>query len=217
MTTPGGTGSFSKYCSRHGSTPRKGLDWSWSIGLAAFFWERPFSPRDSVRQRGGEVNEGSKTIPRVSVGPLRFFIFVAVVVECRVDHVEEMLAARGGRVLGRPVRPLAGRQAGEIGVEIGIEKEGQRIAVLARSIDHPMKGRAEDPVGPALHHVADIDDEAAGDIRRVDPLPGAVTHLEPADRILGQDGEAAEIRMGAGTQPALGDGALMGRVMERPQ
>jgi hypothetical protein len=58
--------------------------------------------------------------------------------------------------------------------------------------------------------VADIENETVGDIRRIDPDARAVAYLETADRILGQHGKAAEIRVGAGTDPRDRDLAALG-------
>src|SRR6202008_367684 len=91
-------------------------------------------------------------------------IFFAVGVEGFADPVEQILAAGGGRIFGRPAGAFAGFQAGEIGLEDRVEEKGQRIAVLARGIDHPVERRAEDAVGPAFHHIADVENKTVGDI-----------------------------------------------------
>src|SRR5258705_747590 len=75
-------------------------------------------------------------------------IFFAVVVEGLVDPVEQILAAGGGRIFGRPAGAFAGLQAGEIGLEDRAEEKGQRIAAFARRIDHPGDRRADNAVGP---------------------------------------------------------------------
>jgi hypothetical protein len=49
-------------------------------------------------------------------------------------------------------------------VVIGPEEDRNRIALLASDVDHAMNGRDEDVVGPALKHIADIDDECAWNV-----------------------------------------------------
>jgi hypothetical protein len=58
-------------------------------------------------------------------------------------------------------------------------------------VDDAMRGRDEQVVRPALEHVADIDHEGPLDRRRVDPLAGAIAHLQTADIILPEHGDAA--------------------------
>ena len=56
-----------------------------------------------------------------------------------------------------------------------------------------MRRRHEAAVGPALHHVADVDHESAGDGRGADPTAGAIPYLEAAHVVLQQDGEGARL------------------------
>ncbi len=95
------------------------------------------------------------------------------------------------------------------------EEQRQREA-LAAGVDHPVLRRLEQAVGPAFQHVADIDDEGAGDRRRLDPFIGGVHHLQPR-RLLVQDGEALEIRMGADAEMGVVHRQLVRRVVQQPQ
>eukprot|EP00960_Hanusia_phi_P024040 709256-Hanusia_phi.AAC.1 len=44
-------------------------------------------------------------------------------------------------------------------VKVGLEEEGSRESLLPCPVDHPVRGRAIDAVGPPLQHVSEIHDE----------------------------------------------------------
>ena len=70
-------------------------------------------------------------------------------------------------------------------------------------------------VRPARHHVAEVDDERAGDGVDVDPLARPRLHLEPAGRVLGaEDRHAAVVGVRAGAQLARLDLAVGRRVVD---
>src|SRR5262249_26628832 len=74
-----------------------------------------------------------------------------------------------------------------------IDEESDRVAVPAVAVDHAVLGRREAAVGPALQQVGDVDHEGAVDWRHADPFAALVAHLEAAERVLPQDGEAAAV------------------------
>jgi hypothetical protein len=79
------------------------------------------------------------------------------------------------------------------GVEARVEEERDRVALLAVAIDHAMRRRQEQAVGPDLHRLAEVDDEAAFDRRHPDPLPGLAADLEAAHVVLGEQRERAVV------------------------
>jgi len=95
----------------------------------------------------------------------------------------------------RQRRAPACRERRDHRVIIGIGEKGDGHAVAPGAVPHPMRGRDEPAIGPALHHVGDINHEAAGDGLSRDPEAGAGHDLEPADLVLEKDGEGAGVGM----------------------
>src|ERR1700716_2209758 len=133
-------------------------------------------------------------------GPLRVDALVVLVEVFATD--ERRLVGRG-LVDDRPDRRVI--------VRVG--EEGDRIAILAVAIDHPMLGRREAAVAPALQDVADIDDERAVDRRHADPLAALVLDLEAAEIVLPENREAAAVAMTADPDHLGVAGDLLGRVV----
>src|SRR5580704_4196455 len=75
---------------------------------------------------------------------------------------EHQVAVDRRRVVGAD----ATRQAFDHAVRVRAVEIGDRIAVGAAVVQHAMRGRQEPVVRPAPHHVAEIDQERAGDDRR---------------------------------------------------
>jgi hypothetical protein len=79
----------------------------------------------------------------------------------------------------------AGFERPYFGPEVGLEKEGQADAVLRARIDDAVGSASPLAVGPSLHHVANVDDECAGDGVCVDPRAVSGLYLESARRLVG--------------------------------
>ena len=130
----------------------------------------------------------------------------------RAQKLLAQMAARGRRRIFRRVGCVgAARQAGHRRVVVGVLEEHHRLAAalggaIKRRIDDAMQGRHPAVVGPARQHVADIDDEAAGQMRHVEPRAVLALHLQAARPVLGlEDGEAAIVAVRPGAQlPRLG-------------
>ena len=133
-----------------------------------------------------------------------------------VEAGGEIVAPHHRIVARRIAGAGAAFQAGDLGLEIRIEEEGQRIAVPARRIDHPVHGRAEAVVGPAHQHVADIDQEHAGPVGRIDPFAVAGLDLKAADIVLRQDGDEAEIAVRRGAELFRVGFGRQRRIVQRP-
>ena len=83
----------------------------------------------------------------------------------------------GCAVFGRVVRVRACRDAFHGVVQGAIEEEGGSVAVCIRgAVDDAVRGRQEAFISPALHHFAGVDDEAAVDQGRFNPLAGLGQH-----------------------------------------
>ena len=80
-------------------------------------------------------------------------------------------------------------------VEGGIVEDRHRLPRDAGAIHHPMRVGAEAVIRPAMHQVADIDHEGAGDRMRGDPLPAAIQHLQPTGHVLVEESQPAIIGM----------------------
>ena len=75
--------------------------------------------------------------------------------------------------------------------------------LASRRVDHAMEGRDPAVVGPARHHVADIDHERTGRRTDVDPLAIGGEGLQPARPVLAiEDRQRSVVGMGAGAQLA---------------
>lgn len=68
---------------------------------------------------------------------------------CRRIFVQQMLPRRCGRVGRRSVTGAAAGQALHACREIGLEEKGDRVALLAGVVDHPVQGAAVQAVRPA--------------------------------------------------------------------
>ena len=75
------------------------------------------------------------------------------------------------------------RHGEHLGVPRGVEEERVRDAVDTRGVAHPVRSRSVEATGHAFEHVAEIDDERAGNRRCGDPAVAAA-HLEPAGVVL---------------------------------
>ena len=76
-----------------------------------------------------------------------------------------------GRPLRRALDRAALRQALDKAVEVGLAEERHRQARAAGEVDDAMARAAEDAVGPALQHVAEIDHQLpAGERGYIQPL-----------------------------------------------
>src|ERR1700722_11256290 len=80
----------------------------------------------------------------------------------------QMLARDDGGKACRIVFTAKGRHRLDPGRVIKRAEEREAVA-LARRLEHAMAGRDETTVRPGFEHIADIDDESAGNGRRVDP------------------------------------------------
>jgi hypothetical protein len=69
-------------------------------------------------------------------------------VRCRV-LVQQVLTRRGGRVAGRVIGAAAPRQHRHLRVEVGLEEEGDGVALAAACVDHSMQCGAVAAVGPS--------------------------------------------------------------------
>ena len=87
--------------------------------------------------------------------------------------------------------------------------DGWKPGIGARRIDDPVQGGDPAVVGPASQQIADVDDERAGDERRLGPRPRPWS--SPAavpERLVGTENrQGVEVGVGAGTQAAPGAGA----------
>src|SRR5579872_6438856 len=99
------------------------------------------------------------------------------------------------REYGIVFRLLSWRQARiearNLGRPIRLMKESQRLAprhaaLLPRRIDDAVQRRNPTIVGPALHQIAEVDDESAGDRRHGNPRPVARGDLEALRALLRQ-------------------------------
>ncbi len=80
-----------------------------------------------------------------------------------------------------------------------------------------MRRRDEAVIGPARQHVADIEDEAAGEGRRVDPVAASRPHLQAALKILRENGDDAVIGVRRRAELTLRRVGGVRRVVQQPQ
>ena len=97
-------------------------------------------------------------------------------------------------------------------VQGAVEEEGGSVAVRVRgAVDDAVRGRQEAFIGPALHHLAGVHDEAAIDHGRLNPLAGLGQHREAGEAGLRQERHEAGIRVGRYAE--LAGRGFMGRVV----
>ena len=65
-------------------------------------------------------------------------------------------------VFWRLARREAGVQTADFVIGIAGVKEGDRVALALRGIDHPVQGRAISVIGPTRDHIAEVDHESTG-------------------------------------------------------
>ena len=92
-----------------------------------------------------------------------------------------------------------------------IAEDWDRIAGPAGAIENAVPCRDQPSVGPAFQQIADIADETVLDWHRLDPVAGPVENLQPAEIVLLQDGEYAEIGMRRRAEPFCPDIGLADR------
>ena len=114
------------------------------------------------------------------------------------DELRLVLAVRDRRVFRRVAASWhVGRQA-SCAVEVRAEEERDRVPVGARDVQHAMRRRQPAVVGPAAQQVAGVDEEAAGQHRRVEPRAVGAADLQAADAVLHQEREEAGVGVRAG-------------------
>src|SRR5439155_26560492 len=123
--------------------------------------------------------------------PLRLLAIAEGVAEA----LEDIGAARRRRIARGIVLGATGVEDFDLGVEMRIVEERDRIALSPRAVDDAMLGRREKVVGPACQQIADIDHEGAGDRRCVDPAAILAANLETAIVVLPEQGETAVLGM----------------------
>src|SRR5215510_7584111 len=117
--------------------------------------------------------------------------------ELLAHHVAgtDRLVAR--RVAGSRAR----RQTGDLRVVVRVQEIADRDSpatypMLGRRIHNAMQVREPTIIGPALHHVADVDDELTAFGGHVQPGGVPEPYLQTTRRIAdGKDGQAAEVGM----------------------
>src|SRR5258707_15388909 len=97
-----------------------------------------------------------------------------------LQALQDMGAGRRRRVARRVVGALAARQAGDLGVEIGVEEERDRVALAIGRADHAVLGRGEAVVGPFLLNVAAVTEIGARSGLGLTPFAGEFLMLSPA-------------------------------------
>src|SRR5262245_10136448 len=104
-------------------------------------------------------------------------------------------------VARRAAGSRAGRQAGDLRVVVRVQEIADRDSpatcpMLGRRIDNAMQVREPTIIGPALHHVADVDDELPAFGGHVQPRTVPEPYLQAAGCIAdGKDGQATEVGM----------------------
>jgi hypothetical protein len=134
-----------------------------------------------------------------------------------MDPRRQVVAIADRLEAGRPRPRAAARQAGDDSICRRIEEIGHRVAVAARAVDHPVRRRGPQPVAPARPHVADIDQEGAGQRRGIYPDLVGPPDLQAALPVLGQDRDETVVGMrGRAILPVIGIG-WAGRVVQQPE
>jgi adenosine deaminase len=127
----------------------------------------------------------------------------------------KIVGKRNRRILGAVA--LATGDAGDDRIGVRLAEEGGRIPFATGAIDDAVCVRDVDAVRPAHHRIADITHERSR--HGVDGNPGAVAapHLEAVRVVLREQGDAAVIRMRAGTVLVAVKCAGMRRIVEHAQ
>ena len=130
-----------------------------------------------------------------------------------VEPFREVVARLNGFVVRRPLGAAARRKALDHRVVIGPEKERDRIALSAGSVDDPVRRRGKKIVRPSREHLTEVDDERVWDGLDVHPFSMGALDLKTADFAWVEDGEALVVAMSANAEIALVD-AILGRIVE---
>ena len=124
-----------------------------------------------------------------------------------LDLALDVLAGADRLVARLLARREAGRHAFDALVVVRVHEHADRqapaLGPAERRIHHPVQRRGPALVGPARHHVAEIDDELPGARPHGGPRAVGQAHLESAFRVGGgEDGHRAVVGMRAGAQLA---------------
>src|SRR5262245_55459076 len=80
-------------------------------------------------------------------------------------------------------------------VEVRIYERSDGVALTTGAVDYAMGGRSKSVIGPAREQIADVDDVGILDWVCRDPIAMSVLDLKPADHVLTQQRQRAEVRM----------------------
>ena len=133
-----------------------------------------------------------------------------------VVEVQHQVPVHRARIARRLARAHARRQAFDGRLDVRAVEERDRVAVRAGVVQHPVRRRQKAVVRPALHDVAEVDQEGARDHRRGEPLAAGEADREPGHVLSREHRDERVVGVGPLTELLLVVG-LLRRVVQEAQ